>query len=803
MTAAATRPVAAPDVGASSEKIPHVRSPVDGIRSAIGVAFIVGGAVLANIFDSTLLGFAEDTAANVDRLPDWARDVSSAVLASVVISGTFAAAIWSLATTRYRRFALLLAGIGVAAATSIITGRGVYELVDESVQRAFAIDAPLFRVQGPDGRLSPADPLLAAAIATLTIGGSFLPARLVRRWALLVAAYAIGSILTIGAPPLALLTDLGAGLLAGSALLWTFGRHDLALRRSQILAALSTAGLDAAHLDDSPDRAKRGWLAITPSGDKLFVAAFSRDDRSADLLVRGYRWLRLRKTGDHRPFLTLRRSVEHEALVSQQARSRGIETPTTRAVAPAGVDGMILVRDWIEGSSCSELSELPDETIGAMWQQAARLQLARIAHGTLNLSSFVVNADGRPELVNFRRGELASSEQRLGTDLAELLTSTAAAAGIPTAVRAAKETIGPDRLQRAVPWLQPLALTSPTREAIGGAKPLAELRAATTEAVGLEPEELVRLERIDPKSLFILATIVLSAWFLIPQLTDLDSLWSQAKDASWAWAGAAVIASVGTYLAATGSLLGAIPTRLRYWPAFAAQIASSFANRVTPAKVGGLATNLRYFQRNGVPTGVGVTAIGLNAIAGLIMHIVLTVSFLLLASGQNGSKGLSLPSTGTIVLVLVAVVGTAAAAAAVPSTRRLIDTYIIPQLKSGWESMTVVIHDPVRLFLLFGGSAAITLFYIAAMVASLQAFGSTASLPLVALLFLTGSAVANAAPTPGGLGAAEAALIAALSTAESTTVVVPAVFLYRLVTFWLPILPGWLALTYLRRTDNL
>ncbi|MEL6892438.1 MAG: lysylphosphatidylglycerol synthase domain-containing protein, partial [Actinomycetota bacterium] len=108
-----------------------------------------------------------------------------------------------------------------------------------------------------------------------------------------------------------------------------------------------------------------------------------------------------------------------------------------------------------------------------------------------------------------------------------------------------------------------------------------------------------------------------------------------------------------------------------------------------------------------------------------------------------------------------------------------------------------------RLLLLFGGSAMITIAYLGAMYASLRAFDSTARLPLVALLFLTGSAVANAAPTPGGLGAAEAALIAALSTIEETTIVVPAVFLYRLVTFWLPILPGWLALTHLRRADSL
>jgi len=32
---------------------------------------------------------------------------------------------------------------------------------------------------------------------------------------------------------------------------------------------------------------------------------------------------------------------------------------------------------------------------------------------------------------------------------------------------------------------------------------------------------------------------------------------------------------------------------------------------------------------------------------------------------------------------------------------------------------------------------------------------------------------------------------------------VPAVFLFRLATFWLPILPGWLAFTWLQRTDRI
>ena len=76
----------------------------------------------------------------------------------------------------------------------------------------------------------------------------------------------------------------------------------------------------------------------------------------------------------------------------------------------------------------------------------------------------------------------------------------------------------------------------------------------------------------------------------------------------------------------------------------------------------------------------------------------------------------------------------------------------------------------------------------------------TISYPRLGLLYLTASSVASAAPTPGGLGAVEAALTAAL-----TGVGVPpadalsAVFLFRLMTFWLPVPFGWLAFQRLQK----
>jgi uncharacterized protein (TIRG00374 family) len=74
----------------------------------------------------------------------------------------------------------------------------------------------------------------------------------------------------------------------------------------------------------------------------------------------------------------------------------------------------------------------------------------------------------------------------------------------------------------------------------------------------------------------------------------------------------------------------------------------------------------------------------------------------------------------------------------------------------------------------------------------------------VAVVYLAGSAIGNAAPTPGGLGAVEAALAAGLTAAGlAGDVAVSAVLLYRLATFWLPVAPGYMAFGWLQRRHAL
>jgi undecaprenyl-diphosphatase len=69
---------------------------------------------------------------------------------------------------------------------------------------------------------------------------------------------------------------------------------------------------------------------------------------------------------------------------------------------------------------------------------------------------------------------------------------------------------------------------------------------------------------------------------------------------------------------------------------------------------------------------------------------------------------------------------------------------------------------------------------------------------------VSGTPLAAAAATPGGLRAIEAALIAGLTGVGMLAgPAVSAVLLYRLATYWLPVLPGWLSWRFLQRREHL
>jgi undecaprenyl-diphosphatase len=91
-------------------------------------------------------------------------------------------------------------------------------------------------------------------------------------------------------------------------------------------------------------------------------------------------------------------------------------------------------------------------------------------------------------------------------------------------------------------------------------------------------------------------------------------------------------------------------------------------------------------------------------------------------------------------------------------------------------------------------SFALTFAYGACLYFALLAVGLAPAIAHVLLVSIAGEGVGSAAPTPGGVGAVEAAMVSGLVIfGVPTAAAIAAVLIYRAMSFWLPIVPGFLA----------
>ena len=83
-----------------------------------------------------------------------------------------------------------------------------------------------------------------------------------------------------------------------------------------------------------------------------------------------------------------------------------------------------------------------------------------------------------------------------------------------------------------------------------------------------------------------------------------------------------------------------------------------------------------------------------------------------------------------------------------------------------------------------------------------RGIGGGANIAQIGAVYMASSLVAAASPTPGGLGAIEALRVAGpTGIAIAPGPAWSAVLTYRLATYWLPVLPGWLSWRGLQRKD--
>ena len=409
----------------------------------------------------------------------------------------------------------------------------------------------------------------------------------------------------------------------------------------------------------------------------------------------------------------------------------------------------------------------------------------------------LIGADG-PVIIDLGFGEESATPRMQAIDRAELLASLAALVGADRAVASAVRAVGPAAIATAVPYLQPLALSAATRKQVSKAL-LHDLRAQVATASGEEAAPLERLIRVRPRTIFMIAALVGAFYVLLPQLANVGDSFAALRHASWAWLVVAIVMSLLTYIGGAIGVAGGVTEHIPFVPNVELQLASSFVNRVSPANVGGMALNVRFLQKAGVPTPEAVTGVGLNSLVGAIVHMLLLVLFFTWA-GQGGGAGFSIPGGSKVLAVLAVVLAVIGIVLATRRGRRLLRTRVLGFLKQSWTSIILLSRSPAKIAALFGGSILVTLAYIGALGAAVTAVHGHLSIAEVGAVYLGASIIAAAAPTPGGLGALEAAVVAGLTgVGMESGAAVAAVLSYRLVTYWLPILPGWISFHMLER----
>jgi uncharacterized membrane protein YbhN (UPF0104 family)/tRNA A-37 threonylcarbamoyl transferase component Bud32/diacylglycerol kinase len=789
--------------GADDEPARYTRSPSDLLRLIIAMVVVAIGVALTTGAREVIGGLERDVLVLFDGLPGALDRFVVGVIQLVAIAAPVTAAITLVALRRWRTL-----GLSAVALTAAIA---LYSAIEQAVDRIHpaAHDAAGRASGWVADAAYPGSAYLAGIAAAVTVIAPSLPRRW-RRWVwVAVAVVALGRVVSGTGLAVDLVAALAAGWAVGLAVLLTFGVRDRRPSLARVRAALDLAGLAVVDLHPATvdARGSTPYFATFADGSRGFVKVLSGDERSADLLFRLYRAVRLENVGDERPFSSLRRAVEHEALLSLRASALGVRTP--RFLGLARVDGdeaMALAYEAVDGRSLDSVDDagLTDDVLRAIWQKVARLRSRRIAHRDLRLANVFLADDGRPWLIDFGFSELAVDDDVLASDVAELVMSTALKVGAVRAVAAAVDVLGTDAVAASAPRMQPLALSGATRSALHGRKGLVQqVQDEVVRACGLDEVHLEHLERISPRSLVMFLFAGIAAYVVIHQLSDVPGVITQVKDLDWAWLPAILLMSVLTYVGAALSLAGSVPDRLPAWPTFLSQLSGSFANRITPVKVGGMAVGIRFLEKAGVDPARAVTGEGLVALFGFVGHATLTVVFALFA-GTEGYGDIHLPSDQAILVGLAVTLSLCGVVMLLPVGRHLALDRLVPALRRAVAGIEQVAGMPAKLFTLVGGGLIVTLSYLFCLWFSLEAFGGGPGLAVVGVVYLTGSAVAQAAPTPGGVGAVEAALIAGLtSVGVDKEVAVPAVFLFRLATFWLPVLPGWLSFHHLTRRHML
>lgn len=306
-----------------------------------------------------------------------------------------------------------------------------------------------------------------------------------------------------------------------------------------------------------------------------------------------------------------------------------------------------------------------------------------------------------------------------------------------------------------------------------------------------DPEHHSHLLRLKKSSLLQLVVLVVAGAVIAPQLRQFSGSWHVLSTTSLPWTLVALIAMLGTVGFAALVYCILIPVKLPYSRTLLIQLATYFTNRLLPSGLGGIGFNALYLVKQAKLTRTE------SAVYATANNIIGFTAFLLCiaASTFTSSSKIATDIPLKRILLLIALVLTLAGLVALfikPVQKKIID--FAGHL---FGVIIAIIKHPKRLLLSVLASTGITICYALVLWASTKSVGINLSVVDIFIAFVAGNAALTVSPTPGGIGAVEAAITAVVVSAGiSPSLALASVVLFRIISYWLPIIPGYVAFRY-------
>jgi glycosyltransferase 2 family protein len=641
---------------------------------------------------------------------------------------------------------------------------------------------------------------IAMLAAVLTVSGPWLPARWRRWWWTLLLAFVPIHLVVSAVVPARSLLGLAVGWFVGALVVLVVGTPALEVPLDGAVRAMARRGFVVSALTVVRP-AGAGPLELSAASEDPDATAvmelYGPHQRSGGALAQIWRKLRLRETETAPLQTSMRRVVEHRALMAIAIGDLGVANASMIAVAALDRGWTLYAHKPVRGTPINECATTTP--VARVWESLRTLHDHQICHGDLRSREITVK-DGAVLFGGFSSAEYCATDAQLQSDIAQLLVTTTALYGAESAVGAATDAFGKDTVLTASRRLTKSAVPARIRESVTDAGAVIEKARdevkRQTRVDEIQAETITRFTRAQVIQLVLLGALVYVAY---PFISAVPAFFTELRTANWWWALLGLAVSTLTYVGAAAALWACADGLLSLRSLVIMQVANKFAATTTPAGVGGLALSARFLQKGGLNALRATTAVALQQSVQVITHIGLLI-FFSTAVGASADLSRFAPDATVLYLIAGVALGLIGAFLFVPKLRGWLATAVRPRLTEVIGDLAELAREPKRLALIVLGCAATTLGVALALWASIEAFGGGTTFVTVTVVTMIGGTLASAAPTPGGVGAVEAALIGGLGAfGVPAAIAVPSVLLYRVLTCWLPVFVGWLVMRWLTK----